>query len=281
MDSPEKGVRPGSPCIFLPPDPETRPFMHYITWCGHYICNADYVIDRPAFPDALLCYIEAGEMIFKQDDTALTARGGDAVLMNCTRPHRYQAPEHAEFYYYNFNGPAALQLVDWMISENGSILFRNAYMERVREQMKGQISLLVRGLAPEPVGISQNIYNCLSFLAVRRIRHLDVHGNTVSARAVRFMQQAIEQPITVADIADAVNLSSSYFSRQFRKETGDAPASFLIRLRIRRAEELLRTTDLSIEAIALRLGYENPSSFTNLFTQKTGMSPRRFRKIVI
>lgn len=281
MDSPEKGVQPGSPCIFLPPDPETRPFLHYITWCGHYICNPDYVIDRPTFPDALLCYMESGEMSFTQGNMTVLAGEGDAVLMNCTHPHRYQTSERAEFYYYNFNGPAVLQQVDWMIAVNGGILFRNAYADRVREQMKGQISLLVSGLAPEPVGISQNICNCLSFLAVRRTRNLDVHGNTVSARAVRFMRRHLEQPIRVADIAAAVNLSPYYFSRRFRAETGDSPANFLIRLRIRRAEELLRTTDLDIETIALRLGYENAASFTNIFTQKTGMSPRRFRKIVI
>ena len=145
--------------------------------------------------------------------------------------------------------------------------------------MQGQINLLVSGVGDDPIGISQNIYNCLSYLAVRHKKPLLLQGNSMSAKAIRFMKANIEKPIYIHDIAASVDLSPFYFSRKL--PTNRIRANFLIRLRVNKAAEWLRTTDHSVADIAFNLGYENPSSFSQLFTRRTGMTPLQFRRVVI
>lgn len=281
MKSQEPGVLPQSEYMFITPAPDTRKDYYYATWCGHYICNRRYRIDRPFFPDALLVYIIAGEMDFSLGDETVRAGRGDVVLMNCNRPHSYQAPVQAEFLYYNFNGQNTAGWVDRIIAENGSILFRKEFNRNIYSQMAGQIGQLLGGGPTDPVGISQNIYNCLCYLAKRQILQIDPRGTSLSAQALRFMRAHLGEPISLSDIAAAVGLSPYYFSRRFREEVGDTPANCLINLRVQQAQLWLRTGDMTVEEIAERLGYSNPSSFSNIFTQKTGMTPRQFRKIVI
>ncbi|HHX37697.1 MAG TPA: helix-turn-helix domain-containing protein [Clostridiaceae bacterium] len=277
----ERGLKPSSQRIFLTPTLDTVEHLYYITWCGHYYCDNNYRIERDYFPDTLLCYIVAGQMNFRMGNYAAVARTGDAVLINCNDPHQYHPIEQAEFLYYHINGQNVHAHVDWLIAENGGIIFNNTFNSKVAAQMEGQIDLLVSGVYAEPIGISQNIYNCLSYLAVRHTQPLLLQGNSMAANAIRYMRKNIEKPISIQDIARSVNLSPYYFSRKFKQEIGDTPANFLIRLRINKAAELLRTTDSTVEDIAFSLGYENPSSFAQLFTRRTGMTPLQFRRIVI
>jgi AraC-like DNA-binding protein len=277
----EKGLKPKSQRIFLTPTMDTVEHLYYITWCGHYYCDTNYQIERDYFADVLICYIVRGKMKFRQEKYEATAQTGDAILLNCNYPHKYHPIDQAEFLYYHINGQNVHRLTDWLIAENGGILFNNLFNSKVASQMQGQINLLVSGVGDDPIGISQNIYNCLSYLAVRHKKPLLLQGNSMSAKAIRFMKANIEKPISIHDIAASVDLSPFYFSRKFKQETGDTPANFLIRLRVNKAAEWLRTTDHSVADIAFNLGYENPSSFSQLFTRRTGMTPLQFRRVVI
>ena len=128
--------------------------------------------------------------------------------------------------------------------------------------------------------ISQNIYNCLSYLAVG-IKTSASAGQLNVRKGHSLYESKYRKPISIHDIAASVDLSPFYFSRKFKQETGDTPAYFLIRLRVNKAAEWLHTTDHSVADIAFNLGYENPSSFSQLFTRRTGMTPLQFRRVVI
>ncbi len=281
MQTREKGVLPTSAVVFLTPDQSTLNRLYYITWAGHYFCDAAYAIDRPEFPDILLCYMVSGSMLFARDEEEVTAEAGDVILLNCSKPHRYHVPDRAEFLYYHCNGQDIHDLADWIINENGSCRFRGRFNRHVQEQMQGQINMLVNGTGTEPVGISQNVYNCLMYLAVRRETAVNMQGTDPIVRSIRYIQKHLSEPLTIEQIATAVNYSPYYFSRRFRVETGNTPAAFIARLRTDKAKSLLRTTDRSIEAIAASVSYDNPGSFTNFFKRMTGMTPRQFREVVI
>jgi two-component system response regulator YesN len=79
-------------------------------------------------------------------------------------------------------------------------------------------------------------------------------------------------------VADAVSLSSSYFGAQFKRHTGTTYINFLTTLRIEEAKRLLRSTDLSINYIAEKVGYPNVTNFYRHFQRLVGMTPAAFRK---
>jgi two-component system response regulator YesN len=80
------------------------------------------------------------------------------------------------------------------------------------------------------------------------------------------------------DVADRINLSPSHFSVVFSSEIGESFKDYLTRIRIERAKELLRTTNLKCSEIAYQSGYNDPQYFSHVFKKNTGLPPQQFRQ---
>lgn len=85
--------------------------------------------------------------------------------------------------------------------------------------------------------------------------------------------------LLLEDVAASVNLSPSHFSMVFGRETGESFKTYLTRIRIERAKELLRTTALKCSEIAYHSGYNDPHYFSYAFKKNTGMPPQQFRQL--
>ncbi len=95
--------------------------------------------------------------------------------------------------------------------------------------------------------------------------------------AVTFMEQNYQRNLTVEEIAGVCRLNRSYFSKLFRDNLGCPPQEFLIRLRLAKAVELMKTTSSSIGDISALCGYPNQLHFSRAFKKRYGISPREWR----
>jgi len=100
-------------------------------------------------------------------------------------------------------------------------------------------------------------------------------------RSVELMHAQLDQDLSLRTLAAASYLSPFHFSRLFKKLTGSTPHNYLAVMRANRAQLLLAETDMSITAIAARVGYLSASHFTKAFRLATGTTPREFRKALI
>lgn len=95
--------------------------------------------------------------------------------------------------------------------------------------------------------------------------------------ARRLLDQSYDAPLTIEDLSREVALSPFYLIRAFRHVYKQTPHQYLVGLRIARAKELLRNTDLSITEICVSVGYESLGSFSTLFRKVAGVSPSTYR----
>jgi transcriptional regulator GlxA family with amidase domain len=93
-----------------------------------------------------------------------------------------------------------------------------------------------------------------------------------------FMAANLDRDVDLRTIAQEAALSPYYFTRQFTAFVGVPPYRYLINLRIARAMELLRDTELSVTQICHRVGFNSLSHFTTTFHQHTGVSPSTYRR---
>lgn len=106
----------------------------------------------------------------------------------------------------------------------------------------------------------------------------DVKHADVMMKALRHINGRFTEAITLEEVADAVSLSPTYFSKIWNEEMKCRFTTYLNKLRIERGKVLLRTTDTSLVKIAGLLGYEDQSYFTKVFKKVVGQSPGRFRE---
>jgi AraC family transcriptional activator FtrA len=90
--------------------------------------------------------------------------------------------------------------------------------------------------------------------------------------------ERIEHPLTVRDLARRAGMSSRNLARHFHAVTGVSPLRWLLTQRVRRAQELLETTDLSVEQVATRTGMGTATTLRRHFGQQLGVPPETYRR---
>lgn len=105
--------------------------------------------------------------------------------------------------------------------------------------------------------------------------HSNPHKQVRLARLL--LDRNYDTPITIDDLSREAALSPYHLIRTFRRAYKQTPHQYLVRQRIARAKELLRSSDLSITEICIAVGYESMGSFSTLFRKVAGVSPSAYR----
>lgn len=96
-------------------------------------------------------------------------------------------------------------------------------------------------------------------------------------RAKSFIQSRLDQPVSLSDAADSVHLTSHYFGQMFKTVTGESFVSYLTRIRMEKACELLRNPELKHYEISSMVGYADAKYFAKVFHKTYGLTPKDFR----
>ena len=102
--------------------------------------------------------------------------------------------------------------------------------------------------------------------------------HTIINAALQYMEENIERQISLQDLAQYTGYSVSHFSAIFKSSTGHSPLSYFNILKIKKACELLDTTDMKINQISCKVGIDDSYYFSRLFTKTVGISPRKYRE---
>lgn len=93
-----------------------------------------------------------------------------------------------------------------------------------------------------------------------------------------YINQHYTESLNLENLADMCHLSKTYFISAFKKVIGETPYSYLLHLRIAKAEILLETTDYTIKEIATMCGFKRTNTFTSHFRTVTHMTPSEYRE---
>ncbi len=107
------------------------------------------------------------------------------------------------------------------------------------------------------------------------IDHVRMHPAVTHAKELLEYQCA--RPWTLASLASAVGLSPNHLAVIFSREVGVPPRQFLLQARLRRAEAMLRETEIAVTDLAHELGFSSSQHFATAFKQATGTTPSHYR----
>ncbi len=97
--------------------------------------------------------------------------------------------------------------------------------------------------------------------------------------ALLLMHNDLAHPWTLDKLATGVGMSRSKFAEQFKAAIGSGPMTYLSDWRLQKALSYLSGTQINIQEVAIKIGYQSPAAFTRAFSQKFGVSPKEYRRV--
>ena len=273
----EPGVLPESNAYFHTPSLMANNLFFTLSCTGRYACNGNYAVRRASYDSFLLLYVVRGRGYCYIGQQRIELRSGALVILDCYQPHRYGTDSEWEIIWIHFDGRLARDYFEAIVQTKRQIIMpKNVYhaargLERIYNMFHVEKRI-------SEVLVSKNITSVLSeFLMYEQPREGNVEHSVRIEEVLSFINENIDQPLTLESLAQQASLSPFYFSRVFKKETGYTLREYLINTRINAARFYLRTSELSLKEITYRCGYGSDSTFCTTFKRITGMTPLEYR----
>ena len=93
----------------------------------------------------------------------------------------------------------------------------------------------------------------------------------------KYVSENLHRSITLDDLADSVHLSSSSLYKKMKEYADISPMEYVMKVRLHRAVELLKDDSVSVQDVAMTVGFNTHSFFSECFKREFGMTPRQWR----
>jgi AraC-like DNA-binding protein len=256
----------------------------YITDIGYYPKAKFHYRERPHGADQhILIYCMEGSGSVKMGKTNFPVEPGNFFVVPAKKAHVYASDEEDPWtiYWVHFKGTISneliLQFEKQFQKKPGHILFNEISINLFNEIYRQ----LERGYGSDTLAyVNMSFWHFLSSFLYNN--KCDTNGKlsdkTAIDTAIDFLGSKIDLPLTLEEMAGAVNLSVSYFCFLFKKNTGFPPIEYFNHLKVQKACQYLLFTNLRVKEIAQKLGIEDQYYFSRMFTKVMGMSPNKYKE---
>ncbi len=278
-------LQPESTWLTVSPGAAAKGSLLYVQELGEFFAGPAYFTTRSGLASYLIKYTISGEGIIEYGGKSYTSTSGSAFWLDCMEPaHYYTSPRTGEWrvVWIHYYGESARGYYELFQSLNGGSCQVNlrGQSDAATGALFGLISQYRREANSILTDVRANaeivsLLTALLSAATQKDAHSAVPQYIQDARA--FLREHYAEPIKLDQLAARFNINKYYFLKVFKSYTGFTPNEYVIKTRINRAKELLRTTTDAVYEIAAEVGIRNPSHFINLFRKTEGYTPQAYR----
>lgn len=247
---------------------------------GYYPRAVGHAMRRRSHDSHLLIYCVAGEGWLEIDGARRPVGPGDLMLLRSGLRHAYaaSADDPWSIFWVHYQGTLADDYTDF-IAEAAPLL-PVGVQPRLIDAFKALLGMRSAGFAlPALIRYSCQLKSLLTAFG-------GAAGDTRTAARRRFdldaviahMERHLQSELDLEALAKVANLSRFHFIRSFKALTGQTPIQYFIEMKMQAACALLDHSGEPVQAIAGRLGYDDPLYFSRLFKRVVGMSPLHYRQ---
>ena len=220
------------------------------------------------------------------DGNQVHLREGELLLFPRNVPHVYWAADDDPWsiYWVHFLGEDADYYINRILRRGQPVAVEPTAQDEAVHLFRYCLHALHEGYGlPTMIYAAQSLQHILSLLLYRNPA-LPMEQRKQSRRSsldsvTEYMQNHLDEPLRLADLAREAGLSVSHFSELFRAQTGQSPVAYFIHLRVRLACRLLDLSDKPIKVVAIETGYRDAYYFSRVFKKSMGISPQKYRVI--
>lgn len=243
---------------------------------------------KEATRENILIYCVNGKGHYEVDGKEYAVGANQFFILPAKHPHRYWSDEEEPWtiYWVHFRGThasyyadAALTPQDIRYIPSSHLRDRNNVFEEMFYTMEQSYSIenmrYVSSLLHYYLG-SMCFQPCFPNDNTKPNR---VDQEMMTKEAILYMQANIERKITLDEIVNYLGYSKSHFTSTFKSETGYTPFTYLGKIKIERACELMENTNMKLNQLCHKVGIDDSYYFSRLFKNIIGLSPRDYRNL--
>jgi len=238
---------------------------------------------RPDIETFIFQYTLEGQGEIKLKEKIYRLLPGDAFIISVPEECEYYLPLSSnewKFIYITLEGEQAKKCWEHINSQHGYVF--NIPIERRLVQRLLSTYIKVRdGRISSSYQASSAAFEFLNYC----YQHFEIDHATYDpkispdiAKAVEFIKKNHHLAVNLTEIAEHVELSSTYLNKKFKQEIGLPPLNYLNKYRIEKSAYLLQHTEKTVKDISFELGFSDPNYFCKAFRKAIGVSPNAFRK---
>ncbi|MGG1554504.1 AraC family transcriptional regulator [Paenibacillus ferrarius] len=247
-----------------------------------------------------LLLVRSGMLYMTEGEQAYEIGPGEALLLEPGVPHigHKACTEPTGIYWVHFKheSPAARlpdHQVAWSVrvreGRDSDLAPQEQYMylpkfgtyDRVAvEPILEEMLRLRRSLTMEAALDQQLLLGRLlsQLQASLRTERLGSRSSLIAAQVMRYLEARLREPYHAARMEDELHFNEDYAARCLRKHTGLSPLQYHHVVRMEEAKRLLRTSELSLQDVGERVGYEDYNYFIRMFRKTVGSTPSAYRR---
>lgn len=256
---------------------------------GYEQCEPLYHYGPHIRNNYLFHYVISGKGVLQACDEKLKYKeypisAGNGFLIEPGYVNTYCADkdEPWEYVWLEFGGMCAKECMELAgISQKNPVYKLTDVQEGGKKILQEMFAIVENenALSLELIGHLYLFMNALIlYSAARKKRQGGKLSEFYIREAVVYIERNYAKNITVEDIAQVCRLDRSYFGKLFKKVMGQSPQEFLIRYRMAKAADALKTGNDLIGEIGASVGYANPLHFSRAFKNVYGLSPSMYRQ---
>jgi AraC family transcriptional regulator of arabinose operon len=282
---PEPGIRFMTPSFMiekLARHPLTKDC--YPTAMGYYPNAAGHRMQRERHDDNLLMYCVSGRGSLTTPDWQGKIRPGHAVLLPQGLPHHYQADSRDPWtlYWVHFQGASTGIFIQYLGYREGTPVVDAGLSPTLTANFNSLMAVRRTGYSARAfINAANQLRHVFSEMALEiRATVANTQHNFELEQIQDFMREHINQQLTLEQLAAVAAMSKYHFSNKYKRLTGYPPIRHFLNMKMEYACQLLDSSDLSINAVAGALGYDDSLYFSRLFSKTIGTSPRSYRSSI-
>lgn len=249
-----------------------HPRTHRFTWNKGRILNDYYIV-----------FISQGSGVFETaHQAASTVHEGSCFLLFPGTWHRYKpfAKIGWEEYWIGFNGYYPQRLMKSGFFNRKNPVIHVGLNEELLTTFHNLIDTIRNGTPGYHQLIAGTVVQLLSLVYNASVYKKENTSGALQyiSKAKFLLQEALESDISMTQVAQQLMVSYSKFRKDFKAVTGLSPNQYHLELRLGKACELLRATNLPVNEIADQTGFETLFYFSRIFKKKYNHSPKHYRE---
>ncbi len=288
MSAPSKWPLPDTGVRFITPAFMTRFLANhqltsgcYPTAMGFYPGAVGHRMERKKHDDNLVIYCVSGRGTLETRGTSNSITAGQLVVLPRGLAHAYFADDAAPWtvYWTHFLGTDSTVLLEHLGYRENEYVVDAGMSPTLSASFESLMEVRYTGYAANAfINAANQLRQLLTQLA------FDVgieSGRTARGFNVElvqsYMRENLDKHLSLDQLAAKANLSKYHFTSRYKSLTGYSPIKHFLNMKTEYACRLLDSTDLSVQAVAEAVGYDDPLYFSRLFRQIIGRSPRDYR----